>query len=93
MPSRQIRVEALQAPPLSLLEELLKGYGERELSTTMAFSRVFQLLLRDKEIGNLMGWSPEQVAEIRAHYVDDAAIVVALGERLAQAAVKRSVKR
>ena len=51
------------------------------------------LNLTDKEIGNLMGWSPEQVAEIRAHYVDDAAIVVALGERLAQAAVKRTVKR
>ena len=51
------------------------------------------LNLTDKEIGNLMGWSPEQVAEIRAHYVDDAAIVVALGKRLAQASVKRSVKR
>ncbi|MES2175072.1 MAG: site-specific integrase [Pseudomonadota bacterium] len=51
------------------------------------------LNLTDKEIGNLMGWSPEQVAEIRSHYVDDAAIVVALGERLAQASVKRSVKR
>ncbi len=51
------------------------------------------LNLTDKEIGNLMGWSPEQVAEIRTHYVDDAAIVVALGERLAQASVKRSVKR
>lgn len=49
--------------------------------------------LTDKEIANLMGWTPEQVSEIRTHYVDDAAIVVALGERLAQAAVKRSVKR
>lgn len=51
------------------------------------------LHLTDKEIGNLMGWTPEQVSEIRTHYVDDAAIVVALGERLAQASVKRSVKR
>lgn len=49
--------------------------------------------LTDAEIGKLMGWSPEQVSEIRTHYVDDAAIVVALGERLAQAAVKRTVKR
>lgn len=51
------------------------------------------LNLTDKEIGDLMGWAPEQVSEIRTHYVDDTAIVVALGERLAQAAVKRTVKR
>lgn len=51
------------------------------------------LNLTNAEIANLMGWSPEQVEEIRTHYVDDAAIVVAVGERLAQAAVKRSVKR
>ena len=51
------------------------------------------LKLTNAEIANLMGWSPEQVEEIRTHYVDDAAIVVAVGERLAQAAVKRSVKR
>lgn len=49
--------------------------------------------LTDKEIAQLMGWTVDQVAEIRKHYVDDAAIVVALGERLAQAAVKRPVKR
>lgn len=51
------------------------------------------LTVTDKEIASIMGWTPEQVSEIRTHYVDDAAIVVALGERLAQAAVKRSVKR
>lgn len=51
------------------------------------------LNLTDREIAQLMGWTVDQVAEIRKHYVDDAAIVVALGERLAQAAVKRSVKR
>ncbi len=44
------------------------------------------LNLTDKEIGNIMGWTPEQVGEIRTHYVDDAAIVVALGQRLANAA-------
>lgn len=47
----------------------------------------------DSDIANLMGWAPEQVSQIRNHYVDETAIVVALGERLAQAAVKRSVKR
>lgn len=47
----------------------------------------------DSDIAKLMGWAPEQVSQIRNHYVDETAIVVALGERLAQAAVKRSVKR
>lgn len=37
----------------------------------------------DEEIATLMGWSVTQVAEIRKRYVDDAAIVVALGRRLA----------
>ena len=51
----------------------------------------------DKEIAELMGWSEAQVSEIRRRYVDDAAIVVALGKRLANvtsdAAVKRTVKQ
>lgn len=46
--------------------------------------------LTDKEIADLMGWSEEQVGEIRKRYVDDAAIVVALGRRLSG---KRTGKR
>jgi integrase len=42
------------------------------------------LNLTDKEIAQLMGWTPEQVSEIRAHYVDDAAVVIALGRRIAK---------
>lgn len=38
--------------------------------------------LTDAEIAGLMGWSEQQVGEIRKRYVDDAAIVVALGQRL-----------
>jgi len=49
--------------------------------------------LTDDEIANLMGWSPTHVGEIRKRYVDGAAIVVALGRRLAGAPVKRPVKR
>jgi hypothetical protein len=33
------------------------------------------------------------VADIRRVYVDDAAVVVAIGERIAAGAVKRAVKR
>ncbi|MCJ2180823.1 tyrosine-type recombinase/integrase [Novosphingobium album (ex Hu et al. 2023)] len=46
--------------------------------------------LTDREIADLMGWSEEQVGEIRKRYVDDAAIVVALGRRLSG---KRTGKR
>jgi integrase len=39
--------------------------------------------LNNKEIANLMGWSPEQVDQIRKRYVDNSAIVVSIGRRLA----------
>lgn len=42
--------------------------------------------LTDQEIAELMGWSVQQVSDIRRTYVDDAAIVVALGKRLARIA-------
>jgi len=49
--------------------------------------------LTDKEIADVMAWSPERIGTIRRVYVDDASVVVALGERIAAGAVKRSVKR
>lgn len=49
--------------------------------------------LTDREIADLLGWSERQVGEIRRRYVDDRAIVVALGRRLADPPVKRNVKR
>jgi pyruvate dehydrogenase E1 component len=41
----------LEAPALSLFESQLKGSGERENSTTMAFVRVLAALVRDKKVG------------------------------------------
>lgn len=38
--------------------------------------------LSNKEIANLMGWSEDQVDEIRKRYVDERAIVVSIGHRL-----------
>ena len=35
-------------PPLSAFEAQLKGTGDREISTTMAFVRMLNTLLRDK---------------------------------------------
>ena len=52
LPARRRRSsESLQIPPLSAFETQLKGTGDREISTTMAFVRVLTTLLRDKQIG------------------------------------------
>ncbi len=37
------------------------------------------------QIANVIGWSEAQVATIRKRYVDEAAIIVAIGERIAEA--------
>lgn len=42
--------------------------------------------LTNQEIARIMGWTVAQVDTIRALYVDDAAVVVALGQRLTGAA-------
>jgi integrase len=47
--------------------------------------------LTDREISEVMGWSEKQVAEIRRRYVDDAAILMALGRRLANIGVNPAV--
>lgn len=39
--------------------------------------------LTDREAADIMAWSPERVSEIRKVYVDQARVVVALGERIA----------
>ncbi len=49
---RQRKAEPLQIPPLSAFEALLKAGGEgRESSTTMAFVRILNILVKDKNIG------------------------------------------
>jgi len=49
--------------------------------------------LTDQEIAGIAGWAPSGVAEIRRLYVDQARTVVAMGERLANSAVKQPVKQ
>jgi pyruvate dehydrogenase E1 component len=51
LPARRRKSEALSVPPLSAFENQLKGTDGREISTTMAFVRVLNTLLRDKTIG------------------------------------------
>ena len=51
LPSRRTRSVALEIPPLSNFDRLLKASGEREISTTMAFVQMLGTLVRDKAIG------------------------------------------
>jgi pyruvate dehydrogenase E1 component len=50
-PQRQSTSDKLEIPALSKFDAQLKGTGDREISTTMAFVRILTTLLRDKKIG------------------------------------------
>ncbi|MDI3356074.1 pyruvate dehydrogenase (acetyl-transferring), homodimeric type [Pseudomonas sp. UYIF39] len=54
IPERISVAEPLQIPPLSTLNTQLKGTGEREISTTMAFVRILGTLLKDPNIGKVI---------------------------------------
>jgi pyruvate dehydrogenase E1 component len=51
IPVRRQRSESLAVPDLSSFGAQLAGTGDREISTTMAFVRILNSLLRDKQIG------------------------------------------
>jgi pyruvate dehydrogenase E1 component len=51
LPARRERSESLPVPELSAFGSQLAGTGDREISTTMAFVRILNTLLRDKQIG------------------------------------------
>jgi pyruvate dehydrogenase E1 component len=51
LPQRRRKAEPLEVPELSAFEALLKSSDERELSTTMAFVRILNTIIRDKKIG------------------------------------------
>ncbi|MGR9043655.1 MAG: pyruvate dehydrogenase (acetyl-transferring), homodimeric type [Gammaproteobacteria bacterium] len=52
LPSRRTKSYALDVPVLSQFKPLLEGSGEgREISTTMAFVRLLNILVKDKNIG------------------------------------------
>jgi pyruvate dehydrogenase E1 component len=54
LPARHNQAEALTVPPLSAFEQLLKGTEDREISTTMAFVRILNSIIRDKNVGKLV---------------------------------------
>jgi pyruvate dehydrogenase E1 component len=51
LPARRRTSEPLEVPELAAFEAQLKGTGDREISTTMAFVRILTALLRDKKVG------------------------------------------
>ena len=51
LPARKNVAAPLEIPPLSIFEPMLAGSGEKEMSTTMAWVRMLNLLCRDKTIG------------------------------------------
>jgi pyruvate dehydrogenase E1 component len=52
LPARRSKAEALQVPELAAFDALLKASGEgREFSSTMAFVRGLNVMLKDKTIG------------------------------------------
>jgi pyruvate dehydrogenase E1 component len=52
LPVRRQRSTPLPVPDLSAFNAQLAGSGDREISTTMAFVRILNTLLRDKQIGS-----------------------------------------
>src|SRR5205085_2120938 len=48
LPERRVTAEPLKMPGLEIFDALLKGSGDRENSTTMAYVRALTALTRDK---------------------------------------------
>jgi pyruvate dehydrogenase E1 component len=50
LPQRRTKSASIAVPELSAFEQITKSSGDREVSTTMAFVRGMNLLLRDKQV-------------------------------------------
>jgi pyruvate dehydrogenase E1 component len=51
VPQRRTEVAPLEVPKLEDFKAMLEGSGDREQSTTMAFVRLLNMLIRDKKLG------------------------------------------
>lgn len=61
IPSRRTEFPVLTAPKLDAFSAQLKGTGEREVSSTMAFVRILSTLAKDKNIGkNIVPIVPDE---------------------------------
>ncbi len=61
LPQRRANAPSLIIPPLETFDSLLQSSGDREFSTTMAFVRILQTLVKDKNIGkNIVPIVPDE---------------------------------
>jgi pyruvate dehydrogenase E1 component len=68
LPQRRLLGTPLLIPPLSVFDSLLKGSGEREMSTTMVFIRALTMLVRDRNIGkNIVPIVPDEARTFGMH--------------------------
>lgn len=52
LPSRRTKAQSLEIPPLTAFQSMLDGTGQgHEISTTMAFVRILNILTKDSKIG------------------------------------------
>ena len=51
MPKREIKCEPLDPPSAEICADLIAGSGDRSVSTTFAFVRILEKLLKDEKIG------------------------------------------
>jgi pyruvate dehydrogenase E1 component len=51
VPQRRQKSAPLSIPDIGIFDAVLEGSGEREISTTMAFVRLLNALVRDKQLG------------------------------------------
>ena len=54
LPSRRVDCPKLSPPPAEFFSDMVRGSGNRTLSTTMVLVRMLQRLLRDKEVGKFV---------------------------------------
>jgi pyruvate dehydrogenase E1 component len=54
LPTRRRNAQALQVPGIEAFESQIKGSGDHEMSTTMAFVRILTQLVRDRNIGKFI---------------------------------------
>jgi pyruvate dehydrogenase E1 component len=50
LPYRRTQGDALEIPGLQAFDKMLQGTGEHAMATTMVFTRLLQMLLRDKNV-------------------------------------------
>ncbi len=52
LPERQVEKKPLNIPPLAAFDTILKGSGDRDMSTTMALGRILNILLKDENLAS-----------------------------------------